>query len=328
MVSKYWHAKDPLMKIPNLAIHLTTERNKFEPNTEQHLKPILASAIIDQLFGEEIQAIGDDKYQIEDKHFKTLTGRISKDLGIERASIVDFELNAIDSQPACLFGLHKEFISSARIDNLISSLTSIDSLIESHHKSSKDNAEVSMLMLFDHEEIGSQSMQGADSNMLVEVTERVFGSVYPKFTKEDYFRSIRRSLLVSADMAHSVHPNYSDKHQGQHQPKIHNGIVLKQNCNQRYATDTIGASIIRTIAEKAGVPLQDFIVKNDSPCGTTIGPIMAAKAGVKTVDIGAPQLSMHSIRETCGVVDLLYYQRLFFSFYENYGSIPTDLISE
>ncbi len=129
-------------------------------------------------------------------------------------------------------------------------------------------------------------------------------------------------------MAHAVHPNYSDKHQPLHAPKIHHGIVIKTNANQRYATDTIGGTIVRAIADLVNVPVQDFIVKNDSPCGSTIGPMTAAKAGIKTVDIGGPMLGMHSIRETCGVVDLLHYRRLFTSFYGNYSSIPSELFTE
>ena len=129
-------------------------------------------------------------------------------------------------------------------------------------------------------------------------------------------------------MAHSIHPNYSEKHQPQHAPKIHNGIVIKTNANQRYATDAVGASLVRALAAKVDVPIQDFVVKNDSACGSTIGPIMSAKAGMKTVDIGAPQLGMHSIRETCGVVDLFYYQKLFSSFYANYAGIAQELLTE
>lgn len=143
------------MKVPNLAIHLTDRSGTFEPNKEQHTKPVLATAVIDALMGEDINSLTDDKYQAEQKHFKTLLNRISTDLGIDRGSIVDFELNVIDSQPSCLIGLHKEFVSSPRLDNLGSSLTSLDAIIESYQKGSLHNAEVSMIMLFDHEEIGS-----------------------------------------------------------------------------------------------------------------------------------------------------------------------------
>ena len=144
----------------------------------------------------------------------------------------------------------------------------------------------------------------------------------------DYYRAIRQSFLISADMAHGVHPNYSDKHQPQHAPRIHEGIVLKTNSNQRYATDTVSSTLLRVIAERSGVPLQDFIIKNDGACGSTIGPLMAAKAGIKTVDIGAPMLGMHSIRETCGVIDLVHYKNLFVGFFNHYGSIQSTLLSE
>jgi aspartyl aminopeptidase len=183
-----------------------------------------------------------------------------------------------------------------------------------------------MILLFDHEEVGSQSAQGADSNMVVEVTQRIsecFGTV-----GQDYFMAIRKSLLLSADMAHAVHPNYSHCHQKDHMPKIHQGIVLKVNANQRYATDAVGLAIVKSIAKKADVPLQEFIVRNDNACGSTIGPIIAAKAGMKSVDIGAPMLAMHSIRETCGVIDLTYYQKLFNIFFTQYTSLTDGLLSE
>ena len=137
--------------------------------------------------------------------------------------------------------------------------------------------------------------------------------------------------MLSADMAHGMHPNYSEKHHPQHAPRIHEGIVIKTNANQRYMTDSVGASIVRQLAKMSKpeeVPIQDFIVKNDSACGSTIGPMMAAKAGLKTVDIGAPMFGMHSIRETCGVVDLHHYKRLFDSFFTNYSSVQNDLMDE
>lgn len=212
-----------------------------------------------------------------------------------------------------------------------SSLVALDSIIEVSKKTETlENGEVSMIMLFDHEEVGSQSAQGADSNMAAEITQRIFESLSQNspMSMSEYYRAIRQSFLVSADMAHGVHPNYSEKHQPLHQPKIHQGIVIKTNANQRYMTDTVSSTIMRAVAERAGVPMQDFIVKNDSACGSTIGPMMAAKAGIKTVDIGAPMLGMHSIRETCGVIDMLYYQKLFTTFFTDYSQIPTALLSE
>ena len=134
-------------------------------------------------------------------------------------------------------------------------------------------------------------------------------------------------------MTHAVHPNYQQKHQEAHQPLIHRGITLKWNANQKYMTDSVSAAIMKALAAHAEppVPIQEFIVKQDGnqwPCGSTIGPAIAAKAGIKTIDIGVPQLSMHSIRETCGVVDLLYYKYLFSCFFKSYAALSHDLLRE
>jgi aspartyl aminopeptidase len=225
-------------------------------------------------------------------------------------------------------GIHNEFLSAPRLDNLASSFVSLDALIDHKNDAAQtDNADISMLMLFDHEEIGSTSAQGANSNLLSETTHRLFHILkQPDHTEEDYYRSIHKSLMVSADMAHAIHPNYPGKHQSSHSPMINYGIVFKTNANQRYMTDSIGASIIRLTSARQNVPIQDFIVKNDSLCGSTIGPMMAAKCGMKTIDIGAPQLGMHSIRETCGAIDLLWYRRLFTGFWKDYHELSYDLL--
>lgn len=260
-----WDSKSAVMNIPNLCIHLD-RAEEFKPNKEAHLKPILATKAIDQLFGEGITSFQNDKqdvFNIENKHFKTFLSRIAEDLGVAIEDILDFELAAYDHHPAAIIGLHNEFVSSPRLDNLASSLCSLDALVEFSKSGNNENSEVSMVMLFDHEEIGSQSAQGADSNMVVESTERILAGVLPSFTREDYYRSIRRSFFISADMAHAIHPNYADKHQSNHQPKIHEGIVLKINCNQRYTTDAISASILKVLAAQSTppVPLQEFMVK-------------------------------------------------------------------
>ncbi len=135
---------------------------------------------------------------------------------------------------------------------------------------------------------------------------------------DGFEKTIQRSFLISADMAHAVHPNYSEKHQSNHAVEINKGIVIKTNYNQRYATDLVSSSLIKAVAEKGNVPISDFVVKNDSPCGSTIGPIIASKTGIKTVDLGAPMWGMHSIRETGGVLDGVYYRDLFISFYKNF----------
>jgi len=227
-------------------------------------------------------------------------------------------------------GLHQEFLSSPRLDNLGSSYAALDSIIDLVKKDNQDNNEISMIMLFDHEEIGSTSAQGADSNMLVEATERIVYGLKPTASKEDYYRSIHKSYFVSADMAHAVHPNYAEKHQSCHQPKFHQGIVLKINANQRYTTDSASASILKVIAAQATpqVPLQEFIIKQDGLCGSTIGPMISSKCGMKTIDVGAPQLSMHSIRESCGVIDMWHYKNLFHCFFTDYKRLSYPILNE
>lgn len=148
----------------------------------------------------------------------TFLDRIASDLSIEVSQVIDFELNAYDAHMPGITGLHEEFLSSPRLDNLASSLTSLDALLEHHNTDPKMNAGVSMIVLFDHEEVGSSSAQGADSNMLVESAKRIFHGLGKSPTDEDYYRAIRKSFFISADMAHAVHPNYSEKHQAQHSP--------------------------------------------------------------------------------------------------------------
>ena len=135
-----------------------------------------------------------------------------------------------------------------------------------------------------------------------------------------------KSILISADMAHAVHPNYSEKHEDLHRPKMNCGVVIKQNANQRYATTSITMHVLRQCAIKCNVPLQEFVVRNDSPCGSTIGPMLSAKLGLRTIDVGNPQLAMHSIRETCGTKDIKYAIDLFKAFYESFGTINSQIV--
>ena len=172
---------------------------------------------------------------------------------------------------------------------------------------------VRMLILFDNEECGSLSSAGAESTLVSNTIQRIV-SEYGNSVDNSL---LARSFLISADMAHSVHPNYSDKHDECHRPKMHKGLVIKYNSNQRYATNSHSAALIKQLAKKAGVTTQDFMVRNDSPCGTTIGPILSAQLGILAADVGAPQLSMHSIREMAGTEDLEKSIKLFRTFFEN-----------
>ena len=138
-------------------------------------------------------------------------------------------------------------------------------------------------------------------------------------------RTVRNSFLVSADMAHALHPNYMDKHEDNHQPKMHKGMVVKHNANQRYATTAVTAYLFRECAKMENVPTQDFVVRNDMGCGSTIGPIIAAGVGIRTVDVGIPQLSMHSVREMCGTEDIDICFRHFTAFYQNFSAVDATV---
>lgn len=185
-----------------------------------------------------------------------------------------------------------------------------------------EDTNVRMVSLFDHEEVGSTSAQGADSALQSIILSRVCDSLSDAPADATaYSRSIAKSLLVSADQAHAVHPNYHDKHEENHRPLPHRGIVLKFNCKQRYATSALTAAIVRELARRAGVPLQDFVVRNDSTCGSTIGPLLASQLSARTVDLGGPMLSMHSIREQCCVTSVTHALRLFEEFYKSYPEV-------
>ncbi|THF97513.1 hypothetical protein TEA_011301 [Camellia sinensis var. sinensis] len=183
---------------------------------------------------------------------------------------------------------------------------------------------VRVVALFDHEEVGSNSAQGAGSPAMLDALSRITSS----FSTDSKLleKAIQRSFLVSADMAHALHPNYMDKHEDNHQPKLHGGLVIKHNANQRYATNAVTSFIFREIAIKHNLPIQDFVVRNDMPCGSTIGPILASGTGIRTVDIGAPQLSMHSIREMCGVDDVKHSYEHFKAFFQEFCHVDTKIV--
>jgi len=190
-----------------------------------------------------------------------------------------------------LVGLNKEFIASARLDNLLSCFIGLQSLLES------DGQQAAVLVCTDHEEVGSASACGAQGPMLAQWLERLLPN------NEERNRVISHSMMISADNAHGVHPNYADKHDENHGPLINAGPVIKINSNQRYATTSETSATFRAIAQDVNVPVQSFVVRSDMGCGSTIGPITASEVGIRTVDIGCPQFGMHSIRELCGSED-------------------------
>eukprot|EP00897_Mesotaenium_endlicherianum_P001185 jgi/Mesen1/11067/ME000099S10511 len=207
--------------------------------------------------------------------------------------------------------------------------TSIKALMESSAGDGlEEESGVRMVALFDHEEVGSNSAQGAGSPVMFDALRRVTAVFAASSGQEQegvVERALQRSFLVSADMAHCLHPNYQDKHEESHQPKMHGGLVIKTNANQRYATNAVTAFLFREIAARHNIPTQEFVVRNDVPCGSTIGPILASGVGIRTVDVGAPQLSMHSVREMCGVDDVAHACRHLTAFFRDFAQLDAQL---
>jgi aspartyl aminopeptidase len=199
-----------------------------------------------------------------------------------------------DTQDPALVGLKEEFLASSRLDNLLSCFVGVSALA---HASTKMPA---VLVCSDHEEVGSASAQGAQGPFLKAILERLCG------TQENFARAMSRSLLISTDNAHGIHPSYPDRHESSHAPILNQGPAIKTNTNQRYATSAETAAVFLECCAEAKVPVQNFVARNDMPCGSTIGPITATLLGVKTVDVGIPTFAMHSIRELSGTQDSGY----------------------
>ncbi|KAK7180117.1 aminopeptidase I zinc metalloprotease [Paraphaeosphaeria sporulosa] len=352
----------PILRVPTLAIHLDRQED-FKFNKEAQLFPIagLVAAELNRQ-GKSAEAAKEEESKespVEplaapmQRHHTYLVEIVAEEAGVDPSDIVDFELVLYDTQKAVVGGLNNELIFSARLDNLMMSYCSVEGLIQSLASSSslEKDSTIRLIALFDHEEIGSRTAQGADSNLLPAVIRRL--SVLPpsegshsdkSYDKLDvdsatvYEQTLATSFLISADMAHSVHPNYPAKYESQHRPEMNKGTVIKINANARYATNSPGIVLVQEAARlakrgsaspasvKEGVPLQLFVVRNDSSCGSTIGPMLSAAMGARTLDLGNPQLSMHSIRETGGAHDVEYAINLFESFFEHFEDLEKKII--
>lgn len=269
--------RQPIAVIPSLAIHLDPEANKQRSiNAQLQLPPIWFQQKKKQSdFRELLKKLVKKQKQLNDL-----------------ARILDFDLYYYDTQPAALTGLNREFIASARLDNLLSCFVGLKSLLSASKSSG------ALLVCTDHEEIGSQSACGANGPFLNNVLRRIGRD------EESTQRLIHHSRLISVDNAHAVHPNFADKHDPQHKPALNHGPVIKVNANQRYATSSETAAWFRHICEINRLPVQSVAVRSDMGCGSTIGPITAANVGLKTLDIGVAQLAMHSVRELAGAHDI------------------------
>ena len=285
----------PLAVIPSLAIHLDREANntrKINPQTD--ILPILCQP------GE-----GDSP----DLRAMLKTRLLEEHPDCQVQQVLDYELCFYDTQAPALVGLQQEFIASARLDNLLSCFVGLQALLQS------DAAASSLLVCNDHEEVGSLSAAGAQGPMLSSLLKRLAGS------ESAYAALVEGSLMISADNAHAIHPNYADRHDDNHGPLMNAGPVIKINANQRYASNSETSGFFRMLAAREQVPVQSFVVRTDMACGSTIGPITAGGTGIRTLDVGAPTLGMHSIRETAGVRDAWQLQRVLRRFYDFRGPL-------
>ncbi|KAK4768077.1 hypothetical protein SAY87_003218 [Trapa incisa] len=318
----------PVMRIPTLAIHLDRNVNTdgFKLNTQSHLLPVLATSIQAEMNKPVAENdSGKEKSPGDNKHHSLLINMLAKEVACKPEEICDCEIQACDTQPSVVGGAMEEFVFSGRLDNLCMAFCSLKALIDSTSSEGRleDENGVRMVALFDHEEVGSDSAQGAGSPVLLDTLSRItnsFGSDSKLLQK-----AIQKSFLVSADMAHALHPNHVDKHEENHQPKMHGGLVIKHNANQRYATNAVTAFMFREIATGHNIPVQEFVVRNDMACGSTIGPILASGIGIRTVDVGAPQLSMHSIREMCAVDDVAHSYEHFKAFFQEFFHLDAKI---
>lgn len=268
--------RDPIAVIPSLAIHLNREVNsKNAINAQTHMPLILGGK--------------NEKGNFKDLLLNYCSNTADK--------VLDYELSCYDTQPPALIGVNKEFITSARLDNLLSSFVAARALIDNR------SCNNTLFVSTDHEEIGSTSACGAAGPFLKSVLERLY------LSSEDLTRAISRSTLISCDNAHGIHPNFSDKHDANHGPLLNAGPVIKINASQRYASNSVSSARFQQVCERANVPVQHFIMRADMACGSTIGPITAGELGIETLDIGAAQWGMHSIRETAGTQDIDYLHR-------------------
>ncbi len=267
----------PVALIPSLAIHLNREANSsssVNPQTQLPAVIMLADKELEVSFNELLLE------HIQEEHV---------DIDIDR--ILDYELCLYDTQPAALVGIDNEFVTSARLDNLLSCYVGLQALLSSK------TGQACVLVCNDHEEVGSLSASGADGPFLTSLLKRILGGC----AKVD--QVLAKSMMFSADNAHAFHPNFADKYDDNHGPIVNQGPVIKINVNQRYATNSVTSGFYRNLSDALGVPYQTFVIRTDMACGSTIGPITSAKLGVRTLDIGAPQWAMHSIRESCGSDD-------------------------
>ncbi len=265
--------KKSIAIVPSLAIHLDDKANKDKTiNKQTDLSPILTT---------------NDDFEFDE----FLRWQLSKNEILDVKELYASELSFYDNQKASFVGLHDDFIASARVDNLLSCYVGLLAIC------SVENDKPMLFIASDHEEVGSESTSGAGGSFLENTLRRMYSDY------EDYMEMIRTSIMISADNAHAIHPNFPSKHDSKHTPYINKGTVIKVNANQRYASNSTTISRFMNVANSLKEPYQKFVTRSDMGCGSTIGPITATRLGIETLDVGVPTFAMHSIRELCGSDD-------------------------
>lgn len=285
---------EPIARVPQLAIHLDRDVNEkgLVLDKQQHLTPFWG--------------VGPSR---NGEFAEWLAGR----LHVPATEVSWWELSLFDVTGAARLGADQSLLASGRMDNQLSCWAATRALAAGSGSvgASDGGTHTSVIALFDHEEVGSESPSGAAGPLLSTVLERLSAG-----SRDEFHRALAASVCVSADNAHAVHPNYPDRHEPAHRPMVNQGPAIKINANQRYATSADSALQFQLACERVGVPWQVFVSKNNMPCGSTIGPITATRLGIPTVDVGIPQLSMHSARELCGVEDPGYMAKALAAFFD------------
>ena len=289
------HIRRPLMQIANLAIHFNRQVNDgVKLSRQKDMLPLLG------IVSGELE------------HGQLLMNAICENLQVQADRVLDFDLYLYDATPACTFGVHDEFISSGRLDDLSMVFAGMDALIAAGDAVPETTQ---ALAVFDNEETGSQTKQGAGSPFLSSLVQRIV--LTQGGSPEDYFRAVEKAFMISADNAHAWHPNYSEKYDPTNHPVLGGGPVIKFNAAQKYASDAASAAVFSELCRRAGVPCQRFVNHSDVAGGSTLGNILASSLPMRGVDMGNPILAMHSARETGAVADHEYCIRAFTQFYRS-----------
>ncbi|AZV58908.1 M18 family aminopeptidase [Clostridium sp. AWRP] len=289
---KLLNIKRPLMIIPNLAIHMNRNINSgVELNRQKHMLPLLS--LVNNKF----------------KHGHYLTQIISEELSVPEEDILDFDLFLYEFEKGSIIGADQEFISSGRLDDLSMVYSGIKAISNSKIKNTTN-----VMVCFDNEEVGSTTKQGANSPMLLSILERIAFNLGK--SKDDFYRAISKSFIISCDLGHALHPNYEEKSDPVNRPIINKGPIIKISASQSYTTDAVSSAIYKNICCKAGVPVQVFVNRSDERGGSTIGPISSSHINMTSLDMGLAILSMHSVRELGGIKDYVYALESFNKFYD------------